>query len=1139
MREFFPMYCSAAAIRGFEAEKHRAAELLTKHLSGKPGIVLLAMEDPDWIYGQATFPYPAEQEVPLKFLDRFTTLSVSRALDTLATEGRASAILFTDSETKQRFTAHPAFIRVSHLFRLIPDFRAPAPRPGLLSSFKGWLGKSRPIEPEKEIDAIELARNSLRIFTKRIRQGSNLIDTLHFGMGFYHYCSLDKFIEVLRARVAEHPNDANSQAALAVILSDVGDHAAALPQARVAAGLKNAPPEAHLWRAKAAWWLGEWQEGLEAMARVGPPPGHWTVEFRRAVEALRSALLAGNGDLQEAISALNSAHDLDSSRIATHLRLARLQYQAGRPDQSSATLRKARVIDPGEVLVQVELCRALEAAGDEAELAKALRKLPESPRGRFELRRFAGSDTIEGAEPPIPTEFEDFDRHRDRCLTAATLPDWLLLLTGSEWFTLMNLFLSGDHRPETEHACRLSHGFRALRQEPLSGAAAAALGAAWNLSGRSDIAIQWARSGVAFAPDNEMHHWLLAKILQDNDDLDEAYECAEFALMVDQAEEGTLNIVQHLFWTIPRIDRLAASLRLGAQSRQSVRETAETRLDDPVYRPAALFAKALLLIPDDYGEALALQREALGLRPDNDKLHEYHIATLEQAGEVEALEVARGARGAALLRKIPELDAATCAYIADGLIGNGHSEEASKFAYAGKHLDAQLPAVRLVFGKLAILADRIDDAIADLAPLAQSNDALAGPAANHLASALSDADRYEEALVFWQRLRTLEPDAAMAYRRAAFDLWLLDRDAEALSMIEEALLRDQSSGTAWSLKARLLKQVGRPEEALTAFVTALASEDCLKRTRLRYARLLVELGRPDEALADCAAALLKDPASWEAVVGRVEAFKAKEQLDKAEETAIDWVASAQADAEATLEVQLAVYDNVGALAAVRFGELALDLHPDAPGLLADQAINLLNLANMDEAVALAEKALRSTALADSALRQCAYVMAFAEQLDADVATSLVARLLAGKRDAKALRYAANLMRSANLDASELYSEARDAYLAESDRDHGLIGWCMLNLGDFAAAGEAMRCQLAIKPNDAGVVIEAAIIAFFGSDGGEKATDELEAALRTATSLEQADINMKLSARVAKQWSRQGKIASPARLDALELVLSRA
>lgn len=545
-RKLFSVYCGLDTISGFHEERERAERLLATHLPQEAGIVLLDVGDPDWVYGQATFRYQPEHKKPLKFLERLTTLATNRALPILASVGAPAAILFTDSALKERFEGHSAFAEVRHLFRLAADFRTPTKSDSVFRKVTDWFAQRRLEQPESQIDLVKFARESVQLHVERVRTHEDFVEVLMSGLMLYQACSVDSFVGALEERVRAMPDDVVGRTALAMLLTDLGDHAKGLEQSRAATKLGGAPPEAFLWHAKAAWWSGLADEGLAALAGLRLLPEAWPPSARCALHALRGALLAASGETELAIAALREAIEIEGSAAGLHLHLADLLNRESRAEEAVAAVRSAMVIRPNCHIVRAALAQALHNLGDEEALARTLSKLVGSESGRVEARRFSASAVIAGVASPSPEAFVAFDAHRRKAIVGTTLPTWLGLLERSSVFAIANLMLIDDHRAPDDYAKGLAPALRRLHSDPLDVDGHASLAATWHLTGRHAVAVPWARSATSFKIDRKKLHMLLVDSLAAAGESDQAFDAGVFALTLELADVELVRTVINL-----------------------------------------------------------------------------------------------------------------------------------------------------------------------------------------------------------------------------------------------------------------------------------------------------------------------------------------------------------------------------------------------------------------------------------------------------------------------------------------------------------------------------------------------------------------------------------------------------------------
>lgn len=1120
-RDFSTIYCHLHAIGGMYEEKVRAESLLHKHLKGAPGIVLLALEDPDWVYGQATFAYGHGQ--PFKFVDRFTTVVSNRVLDVLTAEGKPSAILFVDAPLKLKFERHEAFARVKPLFRQVTEFRAEQGDGGIFRRIKKLF--TRPVEPISKADKAANCREGVKIYSERIKREEKLSELLLFLFGLYHYCSLDKAQEVLEARVAAKPDDVVARTGLTLLLSEFGDHETALAHARAATELPDAPPEAFLWRAKEAWWAEESTEGLKALAQIQTSPVHWPRITRRGVETVRAALLGQQGDYVAAAQALETALDIDGSDYALHLCFAHELQAAGRFDDAQTSVEDASVLSPNNPLVQVELCRILEARGDTAALQRALRKLCSSDRGRLEARRFVASEGIESVKSALPEQFETIDRARHHALVSSVLPTWFQLCDSSDdairtFTTLLNFFLQDDHRGEKEFARMLSPVFRGLMRNPLDPLGHISAATLWLLLGRPKIASVWGRSAVALDPDNEVSHSTYASALRAAEELDKAFDAATLALVLERACDDLKTMHATLIWSIPRLDAMLTAAKTS-DGREVLRTVAQRLMDDDALRPAALMGLSFAsYYMNNANQAIVLQKAALRLEPDRDAYHAAHIALLERLGRTYEAAAALEERAAALRRREPAWTVETLALMADGLLERGRHDKAYIYVRAGLQIVPDSPELRVAQARVFLKLGRKDAACDELRKVAFSHAALAGEAASLLAEELREAGRREEALEVWKHLQTLEPDNAAGFLGAGVYYWLLDRDEEAADMVARAVELDASNPYAWGLLGRVLQALGRIDEALPALERALAFERPPEHALLSLARMLISMDRADTALARCTDVLAADPANAEAATGRVEALGATGARDEALHFGLSWLRKSQADVSEVICMREAIEKWVGLEAALSAGEVGLTKHPNAVDLLVEQAWSMSALGRFSDARALSREAMQLQPEGVAPLQAYAHACAHLSEFGTDEARALAKRLVDAESTPYALWLAANVLRAGGADTRPAYEAALHAYASETSPNHHAIAWCLLHLGRLQEALHHMDSHVALNSEVGSATIDRAIIGFLAFHGGQGWEKELAEAIRATSRLEEGAGYLAELRVLAAQWRRQ-------------------
>jgi tetratricopeptide (TPR) repeat protein len=95
-------------------------------------------------------------------------------------------------------------------------------------------------------------------------------------------------------------------------------------------------------------------------------------EVRRMVYSSLAAAWAGKGDMEKAESSLQQAMSMSSDNADSHVQLAQLYLNRGRPEESIQTLRQALQLRPDDLRGLYLLAQAANAAGDPAALEQAV-----------------------------------------------------------------------------------------------------------------------------------------------------------------------------------------------------------------------------------------------------------------------------------------------------------------------------------------------------------------------------------------------------------------------------------------------------------------------------------------------------------------------------------------------------------------------------------------------------------------------------------------------------------------------------------------------------------------------------------------------------------------------------------------------
>jgi tetratricopeptide (TPR) repeat protein len=218
---------------------------------------------------------------------------------------------------------------------------------------------------------------------------------------------LDEAIELYRRRLALEPHDARTRADLAVTLSEKGDAAEALKEARMAA---ESEPENYAIRTTLAYFLLEQQRWPEALTvckelilmRPGEVASH---------EFLGDAY-HGMGDLRAAIASYEVAAANRKRMPETLDGLGQLYEEAGRLDDAISTYRSLLESWPRFRMGRLHLGRALAASGMPAEARIEWRRI-------LERRDWEGKDRGRPEPPPdeaaiLASEYLGADKGTER-----------------------------------------------------------------------------------------------------------------------------------------------------------------------------------------------------------------------------------------------------------------------------------------------------------------------------------------------------------------------------------------------------------------------------------------------------------------------------------------------------------------------------------------------------------------------------------------------------------------------------------------------------------------------------------------------------------------------------------------------------
>ena len=1083
-RKLFSMYCSANAIEGYRDERERALALLDKHLRGKAGVVVLGVGDPNWIYGQATFPI--EDGEPLKFLDRFATVASNGLFNALLDKGKPDAILFTNEELKKRFEGHPAFRRARSLFRLVPDFRADpvAPKRGLLATVKGWFGKSATTTQDEH--AAVVARLS-DTFAERLRTEGDIAEATQLLLGLFQSGAIDKGISALEARVAGQPADAVGSTMLAIAHSELRDHDQAFKHAQVAIGLKDPPAEAWLWFAKEAWSVGSTTEGLAALDRIGEKtPERWPRSLRSGILMVRSALLFKSGAPNEACAALERACNLDGNNLATQVLLAAAYLQCNRIEAALNALDNAHVLDPGSVLVLAEICSLHARRLEDEKFSRFLSKLRVTEQGRFEAKRFPAKLGTATGE----VDLSSIDADRRKMWVRKSFPGLFDLCDNTLIQTIGNL---GSFLPPTDGSTsyypRMSNGFLKLFREPLNSQLVAAIGVCLMLAGRKAAAVEWMEEAVAMAPENREYHLILVRAHREAGDDEKAFVACDRATALDMSDKSMMEQWVQLIWAGPRLKALESLAKVDAL-RDSFRGRALAMSKDNQRKADGLMALSVFLLPEDPEGALKAQREAIRLKPDSTRFHSFHCETLERLGRSDEAQVALRNHARTLIPNLKQ-DLAGIESLCKALLeAGGPFDSARLFAVVGMEISQDASSMRLLYARALIGLDRLDEAEEVLRTVAEADSETAADACGELGDALNNSGRHEEALSLFVRLQVLRPKDASGFLGAGISLWMLNREAEAASMLEEALKRDEVRPYAWGFYGRVLRFLQRNDEAERALRRAAAFPVPPTYSVSSLVRLLVEANRPADALTFATQVLSLDPAHAEAMAGRLEAEILIGERPTAERAALAWTRDFGHEAEDVIRIcdSLSVADGRGS--ALPVVTLALRRFPNNINLLTEQARQLTGAGRFVEAGVTSQRALDLAPEDSDVLQVHAYVHSHLGSLDAHDAADLAGRLLKSSHTPDGLRTAADLLRAAGANPDPAYESALKAALDESSPQLHVAAWCLFHLRRFTEAIDHLDRHISENPDSHAAKLDREVFRFVGLDS-EEARSELQ------------------------------------------------
>lgn len=227
----------------------------------------------------------------------------------------------------------------------------------------------------------------------------------------------------------------------------------------------------------------------------------------------------------------------------------------------------------------------------------------------------------------------------------------------------------------------------------------------------------------------------------------------------------------------------------------------------------------------------------------------------------------------------------------------------------------------------------------------------------HLAEALKQLRRYEEAIRHYTRSMELDPGFVPGRIALAGCLVRAGRVHEALACCDEALRLNANQADLYACRGDALQSLKRGDETMQAYDRALALAPGHLAALLGRAGRLLQSGRPEEALAAYDAAIAGNPAAAEPHTGRANALR---DLGRIEEAFAAFQQSLARD-----PTNQDTHYNLGCMllatnrfeAALAAFDSALAGRPDYMQALYNRAIALEELGREAEALADCEKAL--------------------------------------------------------------------------------------------------------------------------------------------------------------------------------------
>ncbi|MBU7586053.1 MAG: tetratricopeptide repeat protein [Nostoc sp. TH1S01] len=124
---------------------------------------------------------------------------------------------------------------------------------------------------------------------------------------------------------------------------------------------------------------------------------------------------------------------------------------------------------------------------------------------------------------------------------------------------------------------------------------------------------------------------------------------------------------------------------------------------------------------------------------------------------------------------------------------------------------------------------------------------------------LDSADEYEDAITFYDKALSIQPDYHFAWNNRGNALRNLGRNEDALASYDKALSIQPDYHQAWYNRGNALRNLGRNEDALASYDKALSIQPDYHQAWYNRGNALFNLGRNEDALASYDKALSFQP----------------------------------------------------------------------------------------------------------------------------------------------------------------------------------------------------------------------------------------------------------------------------------------